>query len=141
MNVREAKDFLVNQTAEQGALDSVPLSGPRKTDDVLQRERRKLRESLALNEEFEAQYNSEEYEPKTARLLKHAYRRIKENPVQKGTCDQAVRELRNGDHYILVLWSISPPSEHPSRDFFAQIGIGVVIAFLIAIAIFVFGGR
>jgi len=26
MNVREAKDFLVHQTAEQAALDSIPLS-------------------------------------------------------------------------------------------------------------------
>jgi len=32
---------------------------------------------------------------------------------------KAIRELRKSDHYILVLWDLSPKSEHPTRDFFA----------------------
>ena len=32
---------------------------------------------ITLNEEFEAQYDSAEYETKIARLMGHAYRRLK----------------------------------------------------------------
>ena len=45
------------------------------------------------------------------------------------------RTLRKGDHYLLVLWDSSPPSEHPIRDFLKPVGAGVLIAFGIGIAI------
>ena len=32
---------------------------------------------IALNEEFEAQYNAEEYEPKIAELMRHAHAGLK----------------------------------------------------------------
>ena len=93
MNVRQAKDFLVNQTAEQASLDGVPLSDLEKRMMYFTESDDTCEDLIALNEEFEAQYSSEEYELKIARLLKDAYSRVKkENPDQKGIWDTAIRE-------------------------------------------------
>jgi hypothetical protein len=90
---------------------------------------------FALNDEFEAQYDSPEYEAKMSRLLQHAYSRLEaENPERKRVWYQSIRELRKGDHYVLVLWDAAPPSEHPTRDNFKLIGIGLFIAMGFGIA-------
>jgi len=142
MNVGEAKDFLVDQTAQQAAIDGVPFSDLEKRMMYFSESDPTGEDPIKLNSEFEEQYNSKEYEPKIARLLKQAYARLKnENSNEKEKWDDAFRELKKGDHYISVLWDIGPPSERTARDFFIQIGIGVAIAFLIAIGIFIFGGK
>jgi hypothetical protein len=136
LNTKQAKDFLVEQTVEQAALDIVPLgdvekrmmyfteSDPASCDDP-----------IGLNDEFEAQYETKEYETKISRLLHHAYKRLKEeNPERKRNWDEAIRALRKGDHYFLVMWDIAPPSEHPTRDTFILLGIGMLIAVMIVTA-------
>jgi hypothetical protein len=60
---------------------------------------------LTLNEQFEAQYDTVEYEKKVSRLMAHAYRRIKrESPEKLRLWNTAFRVLRKGDDYILVFW-------------------------------------
>ncbi len=130
LNTKQAKDFLVEQAVEQAALEGVPLadvekrmlyfteSDPASCDDP-----------IGLNDEFEAQYETKEYETKISRLLHHAYTRLKqESPERTRNWDQAIRTLRKGDHYFLVMWDTKPPSEHPTRDTFMFIGIGMLIA-------------
>jgi uncharacterized BrkB/YihY/UPF0761 family membrane protein len=48
---------------------------------------------------------------------------------------QAIDTLRRGDHYLLVLWHIKPPSEHPIFHFFKLFGVGLLIAMGIGIAV------
>jgi hypothetical protein len=88
MNTKEAKDFLVEQAVEQAALDNLSLSDLEKrmmyfteSDPV------SCQNPVELNDEFEAQYDTQEYEAKMAQLLTHAYQRVKED--------------RKGDHYGL----------------------------------------
>jgi hypothetical protein len=78
MKVREAKDFLVHQTAEQAALDSVPLADLEKRIMYFTESDDRCEDPIALNEEFESDVRSEEYEPKMSRLLKHAHETDKE---------------------------------------------------------------
>jgi hypothetical protein len=60
---------------------------------------------LELNEEFEAQFDTGEYESKIARLLHRAYKRLKmEDPQKVSHWDQAIRTLSDGDHYLPVMW-------------------------------------
>ena len=75
MDTKAAKDYLVQQTVEQAALEHVPLtdletrmmyfteSDPASCDDP-----------FALNDEFEQEYDTAEYEAKMSRLLHHAQR-------------------------------------------------------------------
>jgi hypothetical protein len=136
MNTKQAKDFLVQQTTEQATLEKVSLSTVEKkmmyfteSDPV------SCDNPLELNDEFEAECDTAEYEVKIARLLRHAYDRLKvEDPERKRTWDQAVHELRKGDHYFLVLWDLKVPSERPRRDFFKLLGVGLLVAVGIGIA-------
>jgi hypothetical protein len=57
MNVREAKDFLVDQAAQQAAIDGVPLSDLEKRTMYSTEWDDRGGDPIALNEEFEAQYN------------------------------------------------------------------------------------
>jgi hypothetical protein len=136
MKTKQAKDFLVQQTAEQAARESVPLSETeKKMMCFTESDATSCDNPVELNEEFEAQYDTAEYESKISRLLHHAYDRLKlEDPKRKRTWDQAIRTLRNGDHYFLVLWDTKPRSEHPTRDFFKLLGVGMLIAVGIGIA-------
>ncbi len=138
MNSKEAKDFLVEQTAQQAAIQGISLSDLEKRMMYFTEWDDSSENPTELNEEFEAQYDTPEYEAKIAGLMRNAYKRIKTgDPTAIHTWDEAIRTLRKGDHYILVLWRTSPPSEHPTRDFLIQVGIGVLIAFLIAAGVMI----
>lgn len=62
---------------------------------------------LELNDDFEAQHDTAEYEAKVSALLQRAHGRI-QNPKEKDSWDEAVSELRKGDHYLLVLLDEKP---------------------------------
>ena len=105
MKVRKAKDFLVNQAAQH----EVPLSDLEKRTMYFTEWDDSGGDPITLNEEFEAQYNAEEYEPKIAELMRPAHARLKkENSFSARTWDEAVAELNKGDHYLLVLLDHGP---------------------------------
>src|SRR5437899_12457066 len=80
MRAREAKDLLVAQTAEQAALEGVPLSDLEKRMMYFTESGYVPEDPIKLNEEFEAECDSDEYEAKISRLLHQAYGRLrKEN--------------------------------------------------------------
>jgi len=124
MQVREAKDFLVAQTAEQAALEGVPLSDLEKRMMYFTESGYVPEDPISLNDEFEAECNAEEYESKISRLLHHAYYRLrKENDVGRKNWDPAIRCLRRGDHYLLFMWDMSPRTEW-SVSYFLKIPAG-----------------
>lgn len=135
MNTKEAKDLIVHQTAAQAAFEGVPLSElEQRMMYFTESDPASCENPLELNDEFEAQYDTPEYEAKISTLLHHAYSRLKkEEPEKRDLWDQAMAMLKRGDHYLLVLWRAEPQSDHPTRDFFRNVGIGVIIAVVIFI--------
>ncbi|HET8922443.1 MAG TPA: hypothetical protein VFN26_05540 [Candidatus Acidoferrum sp.] len=109
MRVREAKDFLVQQIAQQAGLENVPLSDLEKRmlyftegDDCPE-------DPAALNDEFDSQYDSDAFEKKITQLMKHAYKRLrKKGSSEQRIWDDAIRRLKRGDHYMLVMWDARP---------------------------------
>jgi hypothetical protein len=77
MRVREAKDFLVQETAEQASLEGVPLSALEKRMMYFTESGEVPEDPIKLNEEFEAEYDTAKYEAKIARLMRHAYARLR----------------------------------------------------------------
>lgn len=128
VRVCEAKDFLVQQTAEQALLEAVTLSGLEKrmmyfteNDDISE-------DATKLNDEFNAQYDTSAYESKISGLLHRAYARVeRENPEAARLWIEAIGVLRKGDHYILVLWGQSPPTKRPPYDFLKLLGTSLVV--------------
>lgn len=65
MTAKEAKDFLVRQTAEQAVLENVPLSElEKRMMYCVENDPASCENPLELNEEFEAKYDTKEYEAK-----------------------------------------------------------------------------
>src|SRR5881409_3236266 len=83
MKVREAKDFLVQQTAEQAALEHVPLSDLEKRMMYFTETGECPEDPIALNNTFEAEYDTTWYEKKISLLMARAYRRIKRESPEK----------------------------------------------------------
>lgn len=105
MQVREAKQFLVQQTAEQAALENVPLSDLEKRMMYFTETGECPEDPIALNDAFEAEYDTTTYEKKISVLMAQAYRRIKrENPEKLRLWNNAFRVLSKGDHYLLLFW-------------------------------------
>jgi len=130
MNAKQAKDFLVQQTVEQASIENVPLSDlEKRMMYFVENDPSSCENPLELNDEFESQYETAEYEAKMSRLLHHAYRRLKKtDPEKVRDWSDAIRTLSRGDRYIPVLWAATPASDHPIRDFFKPFGIGLLIA-------------
>jgi hypothetical protein len=130
MRVLEAKDFLVQKTAEQAALENVPLSDLEKRMMYFTETDECPEDPIALNEAFEAEYDTDEYEAKVSQLMHHAYRRIKrENHETNRRWNEAIRTLRKGDHYLVVLWD-QGPQERPSYDSLKLLGIALLVIVL-----------
>jgi len=138
MSAKQAKDFIVQQTIEQASLEKVPFSDlEKRMMYFVENDATSCDSPLELNEEFEAQYDTAEYEAKMSRLLHHAYKRLKgEDPEKVRNWHQAIRMLSEGDHYLPVLWHAPPSSEHPVRDFLKPVGLGMLIALGLFILIF-----
>jgi hypothetical protein len=138
LNTKQAKDFLVEQTVEQAALEGVPI------DDVEKRmmyftesDTASCDNPIELNDEFEAEHETKEYETKISRLLHHAYKRLKEeNPERARNWDKAIRTLRKGDHYLLVMVDQSRESGVAWwMPILWGIGIGILIFILMVVEI------
>jgi hypothetical protein len=83
MQALEAKNFLVEQTAEQAALENVPLSDLEKRMMYFSETGECPEDPIALNDAFEAEYDTTAYEKKISRLMARAYRRIKRDNPEK----------------------------------------------------------
>jgi hypothetical protein len=104
MDALAAKNFLVEQTVEQAALDRVPLSDLEKRMMYFTERGEITEDPVGLNDAFESEHDNAEYEVKIGKLTRRAHARLEEeNPSLASTWDEAVRELRKGDHYLLVL--------------------------------------
>jgi hypothetical protein len=140
VRVREAKDFLVQQTAEQSQLEGVPFSGLERRMMYFTEIEEMPEDPIQLNEEFEAEYDSDEYEAKISKLLHHAHARIKkENPEAARQWNQAVKVLNEGDHYLSVLWSENSPTERPPYDSLKMLGTALGMIALVLLGVFVSG--
>jgi hypothetical protein len=104
MHAKQAIDFLVTQAAQQAALEGVPLSDLEKRMMYFTEGTDRVEDPVQLNAEFEADYDTTEYETKISKLLKHAHQRLtKEDSKLTLQWNEAVSCLERGDYYILIL--------------------------------------
>jgi hypothetical protein len=132
MDTKQAKDFLVAHAAEQAAIEGVTLADLEKRMMYFtESDPASCPDPLALNDEFEAQFETPEYEAKMFNLLEHARERLrKDDPERSRNWDEAVGELMKGDHYILVLLGLSGAlagAERPKHDFLNLILTAVLV--------------
>jgi hypothetical protein len=129
----EAKDFLVRQTVEQAALENASLSDLEKRMMYFTETGECPEDPIALNDAFEAAYDTAEDEAKISKLMQHAYRRIKkENPETAGRWKEAMKQLSKGDHYLSLLAGVTYPKERPKErppyDSLKLLGAAILVA-------------
>jgi hypothetical protein len=123
----EAKEFLVSRITEEAKKRHVRLSELERKMLYFSEGYPTLPDIMEVNEQFEAEYDSEKYEEKIKKLSKNAFRRDqKESPENIPLWREAVKVLNTEDHYILVLLDV-PRS---SADVAKLAAAGVVVAVL-----------
>lgn len=134
-----AKQFFISRVLEEADRAGVPMSTVEKRMLSFS-EVNPSPDAYEINEQFERDYDSDEYEAKVVGLLKRAWHRDQKVTGMQ-TWDEALRALRNEDHYILVMLYGAFPRHrkmlrptHRVRDYviYITIGIGIVILSVVA---------
>src|SRR5579864_6010162 len=136
----EAKRFLAEKITLEASVEGVPLS------DAEQK-------LLLFSEEdpdspgpedipdYVLDADEVEYEEKIIRLLRAAYKRDKDNPLERERYKDAMRTLEDSDHYIMAMAvpALSSPliprraSEHVARDLLIYVAIALAIVIAITL--------
>lgn len=116
MNVHEAKDLLVERIKKQAFLEGTALSDLEIRMLYFTENEEPDEDPLALNAEFEEHYDSDEYERKISKLMRHAYKAAcAEGLASKKQWNAAMHRLSQGDHYLPVMWDVRPAMRLSSR--------------------------
>jgi hypothetical protein len=143
MDSGAAKEFLISRVLEEAKVDGVNLSEVERKMLYFTEVHPSLPDIYDVNEQFEHDYDSNEYEAKISRLLKNArHRDRKESAGSEQAWKDALNALKNEDHYILVMvgQAFSPvldraASEHRLRDSLIYVAVGVALVVILALYI------
>jgi hypothetical protein len=135
---REAKEFLVSRMVAEAQRENVPLSEVERKMLHFTESGWTLPDMMAINEEFDRDYDQDEYEKKIARLIKNAdkYAR-KESRDEYDAWWAAIRFLEKEDHYISVMIRMArlrPPGDQLKL---LGAGLGIVAAVLLTEFLFI----
>ena len=141
MDSAAAKEFLISRVIEEARADGVTLSEIERKMLYFTEVHPSLPDIYDVNEQFERNYDSNEYEAKISRLLKSARDRDREQSAGREQAWQdALNALRKEDHYILVMvgQAFSPVlgtsgSEHRVRDFLIYVAVGLALVVLLVL--------
>lgn len=158
--IKAAKDFLVDKIVSEAARQDIPLSNVEREmlywteDDLLSPH------MLQIAEELARECSDQEYEAKIGSLVQSLQSHL--TPEERDLWDDAVPQLCEGDHYLLVLIGAAAPKQpliplpeglqrwlpdvdhenpRPSGDRLRLILVALLIAGLTFVAMFLFGRR
>ena len=141
MEVLQAKDFLVQETVQQAALEGVALSDLEKRMMYFTETGECPEDPIALNDAFEAENDTTAYEKKISLLMAQAYRRIqRESPEKLQLWNAAFRVLSRGDHYILLFWRRNASSKSP-RMWTTYLLAALATVSIFLLVLFLFGNK
>jgi len=132
LRAQQGKEFLISQILEEAEREDVPLSEIERKMLQFTEMQESLPDIYDVNDQFEREYDTGEYEKKIAGLVRRSYRRAKrESSENKNHWKQAVADLRKEDHYPLVM--VDQGLELSAA---AGYGIGIGIAVLLVASLF-----
>lgn len=108
---REAKEYLAGRIVDEARRDGTPLSEVERKMLYFTESGWTLPDMVAVNEEFDRDYDQGEYEQKIGGLAARIQARdAAESEQDQVAWDDAVVKLSEGDHYLLVLIRSAGPS-------------------------------
>ena len=101
---REAKEFLVSRIAAEAPRENVPLSETERKILYFTEAGWTLPDIMDVYDEFERTCDESAYEKKISHLIRNETKRLrKESPQELALWINAVRRLKNEDHYLSVM--------------------------------------
>src|SRR5690349_16681859 len=103
-SAREAKQFLVSKIIEQAQREGVPVSEVERKMLYFTETAWTLPDMMEVNDAFDREYDSGQYEKKISQLARHLRSRLnRENRQELGDCRDAIATLSKEDHCLLVM--------------------------------------
>jgi hypothetical protein len=105
---REAKEFLVSRIVTEAQREGVPLSEIETKMLYFSETHWAPPDFMEVNDAFERDYDSAEYEHKIGALIRNFRANARKNNRDEfDSWEEAVRMLRSEDHYLLVLIGVA----------------------------------
>jgi hypothetical protein len=127
----QAKEFIIGKIVLEAELEGVSLSEIERKMLYFSEVEHEPPDLIEVNEQFEKECDSREYEAKVARLIKQAYQRdCTASKGNSGRWFDEITALSKEDHYILVMVGqarLRKPGD-TIRFVVACVGIGIALA-------------
>jgi len=134
--VRDAKEFLIAQIAEQAHLEGVPFSEIERKMLYFSETEWTLPDIAKVSEMFHREYDDQEFEKRIARLIRAARKRAGTTHAPNArSWSNAIATLRKGDHYVVVMVDRAAGSERRQlswRSFALVVSLLCVYGFAMA---------
>lgn len=134
---QDAKELLVSQISAQAIREGNPLDPVERQMLYFSNTHWMPDETGAENDVFTAKYDQDEYEARVAKLIRNLKRA---DPQARSQWGRAIRTLRNEDHYILVMDSLSRKWNVTDRLLNARLALFLIVfalAVVLAVALIV----
>jgi len=103
-NEREAKEFLVSRIVEEARRENVPLSDVERKMLYFSETNWTLPDIASVSAAFDREYDQDKYEEKITGVIRSAAMHDRQQSAELyGEWWDAIRSLKKGDHYILVM--------------------------------------
>jgi hypothetical protein len=140
---RKAKEFVISRILAEAQRENVVLSEVERKMLYFSETGWTIPNILAVNEEFEREYDSDQYEQKIADLARKAGEHAREESREEYEAWRAaIRFLESEDHYISVMLGMrgicsGGDQLRPAGDHWKLLGAGLGVVACIALAVFV----
>jgi hypothetical protein len=128
LRTQQAREFLICQILEQAQMDNLPLSEVERKMLYFTETEKTLPDMLAVNDQFDREYDRSAYESKIAGLAQNAFERLRrESPDGERRWKRAIADLHKEDCYLLVMVEHGSRSVRPAYDRLKLWGTGFAI--------------
>jgi hypothetical protein len=137
--IRDAKEFLVSTIVTEAQREGIPLSEIERKMLYFSETAWTLPDIAEVNDAFEREYDQAKYEEKIGTLVHNfCADSRKNNRPDFDAWTEAIRTIHREDHYLLVLISAAESKKSRQVGFLKLAAIGLVMAFIILTAAYLY---
>jgi hypothetical protein len=144
-NGREAKEFLAERIVSQAHRDGVSLTETERKMLYFSETYWTLPDMAEVSAEFDRDYDQDEYERKIAGLVRAIQQALIEDEEADRSWENAVRVLREEDHYLVVLINGANKAEvkagRPAGYFLKLMLTALLVVAVAFVVVWFFEGR
>jgi hypothetical protein len=124
---RDAKEFLVNKIVEEAEREGVLLSDVERKMLYFSETGWTLPDMMEVNEAFDREYDQAAYESKIKKLVNQLLANARASDENSASWNEAVRTLKQEDHYILVMVDGATASKRPPGDMLKLVATALAV--------------